>query len=30
MEDHQEPVAPVVLEPMDGPYSVLQRKFDGR
>jgi len=30
VEDHQEPVAPVVLEPMDGAHGVLQRKFDGR
>jgi len=30
VEDHQQPVAPVVAQPMDGARGVLQRKFDGR
>lgn len=30
MKDHQEPVAPVVLESMNEARSILQGKFDGR
>ena len=30
VEDHQQPVAPVVAQPMDGARGILQLKFDGR